>query len=150
MRMDILRPQVAKAPLCLLPREVWWARSPVFNMKAALGLQLVWRRYTAFISHYKIQLDWTPNTRREKWFPNEPEGLRQFRDRYWKALSRENPNLLSLFFWSVFDLSFFETEVSELSEILWFVRGLIFKVVKEVKLICVHSIILCSRVPAII
>ena len=41
------------------------------------------------------------------------------------------------------------TEVSGPSDVTRFVRELIFYLVKELKLICVHSIILCPRVPAI-
>ena len=40
-------------------------------------------------------------------FANEPEGLRQFQDRRWKALGEENPDLSGLFFVKfIFDLFF--------------------------------------------
>ena len=32
-----------------------------------------------------------------KYFANEPEGLRQFRDHRWKALGEDNPDLSGLF-----------------------------------------------------
>ena len=32
------------------------------------------------------------------WFPNEQEGLQQFRGNHWKALGEENPDLLGIFF----------------------------------------------------
>ena len=41
-------------------------------------------------------------------------------------------------------------EVSDPSEVLRFVQEWIFKVVKEVKVICVRSILSCSRVPTTI
>ena len=40
-------------------------------------------------------------------------------------------------------------EVSDLSEVPRFVREIIFKVIKEVKLVSVRSIISCSHVPSI-
>ena len=47
-------------------------------------------------------------------------------------------------------VEYLSAEVSDPSEVPQFVQELIINVVKEVKLICVRSIILCSRVPAIV
>ena len=46
-------------------------------------------------------------------------------------------------------VKYLSAEVSDLSKVPRFVRELIFLLVQEVKLICVRSIILCLRVPAI-
>ena len=41
-------------------------------------------------------------------FANEPEGLRQFQDHRWKALGKENQDLLGLFLYNLFLTSFFK------------------------------------------
>ena len=49
----------------------------------------------------------------KKQFANEPEGLRHFRDHRWKALGKENLDLLCIFFSDhFFDLLFFKTSQS--------------------------------------
>ena len=105
-------------------------------------------------------------------FPKKSEGLRQIRDHCWKALGKDNLNMLCLFlcdpFWHIFNITFQITskqkqtsqiqirlveyssfEVSDPSEVPRFLTKLIFQLVKEVKLICVRSIKSCSRVSVI-
>ena len=88
----------------------------------------------------------------------------------WRGKSK---SVLTIFVKFIFGLSFFKhvktglqqkyseqnrirlvkyssAEVTDPSEVPWFARELIFKVIKEVNLICLRSMASCSRVPVII
>ena len=89
----------------------------------------------------------------KKQFVSKPQGLQQFRDHCWKALGKENSEWpqqnKTRQIW-IRLVKYSSTKVSDLSEGPQIIGKLIFHLVKEVKLICVHSIILCSRVPEIV
>ena len=120
-----------------------------------------------------LQLDWASASEpTKKYFASEPEGLRQFRDHRWKLLGEENSDLPGSIFcdhvwplilkqvkmWSqqkgtrqiwIRLVKYSASELSDPSEVHRMVGKLIVRLVKEVKLICVSSIISCSCIPAI-
>ena len=106
-------------------------------------------------------------------FPNEPEGLRQFRDQRWKALGEKIQifwvQFCIIIFWPLIFQNMLKLGLNKVEpkrtgvalpntpmlrglRSIWgalVCAGIDFYVVKEVKLICLHLIISCSRVPAI-
>ena len=138
--------------------------------------KLLKKLYFVLCSLTLVHLNCSPSTRTHKIIAKRsrrPTYIRQIRDQIKKALGTDKPDLLCIFCVIHFDLFFRITfqiapepkctqknrmrlvehscsEVSDPFEVPWFVRESIFKVVQEVKLICVRLIISCLRVPAIV
>ena len=61
-------------------------------------LRVIWKRNCGNCGSQVIQLDCSPSTRTQKHrFPKKPKGQQQIQDHVWKALSKENLDLLGLF-----------------------------------------------------